>query len=141
MSNNLYEAHVQWRNRPKDQRYESLQELIDAVKGRRMRSRSADVDVKRLRMDFAGEGVILSSPNMVSEPSHYSFGQFAGWVGAPPAYLRKLSPKLVADNINEGIARGVTQDGRPVESLKLMSVSRADGEESDLQAVTSTTYG
>src|SRR5215475_11967490 len=116
MKDNLYEAHSQWRSRPQDQRYESLQELIDAVKGRRMRSRSIDVEVEKLSAQTDGEALVFSSPTVVAEPTHYSFGQLSGLIKAPPGYLRTLPTDLAVLNLNHGIkeARG----GKPV---KLMS--------------------
>lgn len=46
---NLMEAHAQWASRPNDERFETLGALSDAVNGRRMRSRSVDVECGRTR--------------------------------------------------------------------------------------------
>jgi len=100
-----------------------------------MRSRSVDVEVTDITPLEAEGKLMIGSPNLVAEPSHWSFGQFAGWVGAPPAYLRKLSTKLAIGCLQEGVQNSPTKG-----SLKLMAVSNADSF-SSLQAVTSTTYG
>lgn len=138
---NLYEAHTQWRNRPQDQRFETLSDLRDFVSNRRMRSRSADVEVIDLsaRVTQGSDGkdaLVFSAPKMIVEPSHWSFGQLSGFIGAPPAYLRTLPNQLAVENINHGIK--VTRGEKP---LKLMAISPDDGDLSTLQAVTSTTYG
>jgi hypothetical protein len=130
-------ASNQWMNRPADQRFESLADLQAAVHARRLRSRSADVDVVRVEAALTDGRLVLNSQIEPSEPTHWSFGQLAASVGAPGAYLRTLSPELTVENLNYGLRHNASRS-----TAKFMTVARdADSEPNVLQAVTSTTYG
>ena len=137
--NNLYQAHAQWLARPADQRFETLQALNEAVTARRLRSRSVDVDLGTVcATECASEGTITINRGLKAvEPTHWSFGQLSGWIGAPADYLRKLPLSLAVQNINYGIAYSAKERG----ALKFMAITREDSEINTLQAVTSTTYG
>lgn len=127
-------ASNQWATRPADQRFETLAELGAAVGARRMRSRGVDVDLPRIEVRAEGGGLVVNSAISPSVPSHWSFGQLAGLLGAPASYLRKLPMQLAADCLNDGVRR------MPRESVKFMTVAADDGL-GTLQAVTSPTYG
>lgn len=45
-------------------------------------------------------------------PTHWSFGQFAGLVGAPAAYLRQLPAPLAGINLQYGLTSHRTDDDR-----------------------------
>lgn len=131
---NLMEAHNQWKSRPADQRFETLQSLRDSVHGRRIRSRAKNEDITAIRADVVDGNLILNSRIAPSEPNHWSFGQLATWLKAPASYLRTLPINLTADCLNNGIKQS------KFNTLKFMSVERNNGPDI-LQAVTSTTYG
>lgn len=132
----LKTAHNQWANRPADQRFKSLDELMAAMSRRRMHSRAQDVNVQKLHLEASDEGIIVNGETTPSEPSNWAFGQLASTVGAPATYLRRLSPGLAVDCLREGIVKDPEKD-RKVKLMRLES----DEEGSILQAVTSPTYG
>lgn len=133
--NNLYEASQQWATRPQDQRYETLTALADSVNGRRMVSRSIDLDADRIEVKADNGLLTVNSTLEPCEPSHWSFGQLSNLVGAPASYLRKLPLPLVTQCLNHGIKNNVAK-----EAVKFMTIQRDSGANL-LQAVTSTTYG
>jgi len=131
------QAHTQWANRPADQRFQTLDELAKAVSDRRLRSRSVDVDISQVTAKSEDGTILLNRGFNAVEPSHWSFGQLAGWVKAPASYLRSIPQPLAVDCINDGIKRHAAEVG----SLKFMAISAEGDENNTLQAVTSTTYG
>lgn len=135
---NLTEAHTQWANRPADQRYQSLEALAAAVKSRRLRSRSIDVDVGTVSARLEHGTIALNRGMQSVEPTHWSFGQLSSWLKAPAGYLRdQLSPDLAVQCINHGIEKHKQSLG----ALKFMAITEEDRDLNTLQAVTSTTYG
>lgn len=130
------EASVQWRNRPADQRFETLEALRASVHSRRLRSRSTDIDCERLAVETNSAGrLIVNSEIQPSEPTHWAFGQLATQVKAPAAYLRSLPNDLVVDCLRHGFKN------TDRESVKFMTIASEDGDVNTLQAVTSATYG
>jgi len=137
---NLYEASAQWRDRPADQRFETLDALQQAVEGRRSRSRSETVPLNTLTVeaDEAGDSVrLINHRGTTVHPTHWSFGQLCQRIGAPAGYLRTLPVPLLADNLKHSLTHADKED------LKLLTVERpeADATSDTLQAATSTTYG
>ncbi len=98
----------EWFSRPADQRYTSLPELFGSVKRRTDRSRtrtveSAAVRVEASRDDAEGLALVLPGSAEPVAPTHWSFGQLAGLVGAPAAYLRQLPAALAGINLQYGL--------------------------------------
>lgn len=134
---NLMTASREWAYRPADQRFQTLDALHAAVAARRNRSRSSDVSLDSLEATATadGNGIELNHGIVPSMPTNWAFGQLAGWLKAPAEYLRRLPTELAVRNLNHGI-KNADRD-----TLKLMTVTSADGENNFLQAVTSPTYG
>ena len=87
----------EWFNRPDDERYLSLDDLWASVKGRSERSRSrvvqtADIRVEATRDSAERLNLMLPKAQEPVAPTHWAFGQLAGIVGAPAAYLRSGFP-------------------------------------------------
>ena len=98
----------EWFSRPADERYLSLSELFAAVRGRTERSRtrtfeSAAIRVEATRDDAERLALTLPGSDVPVAPTHWSFGQLAGLVGAPAAYLRQLPAPLAGINLQFGL--------------------------------------
>lgn len=133
---NLMEAHAQWASRPSDQRFPDLASLKESVGGRRMRSRSVDIDTSRTRVSSDGATLTINGSLQPCEPTHWSFGQLSTAIGAPAGYLRTLPQDLLVQNLNHGLQAHERQ------SLKFMTIAAEEpGRPNTLQAITSTTYG
>jgi len=137
MSVNLFQAHNQWATRPSDQRFQSLDALAASVNSRRLRSRSVDVDVSKVSAKVENETIVFNRGFQSVEPSHWSFGQMAGWLKAPASYLRTIPTDLAVQCLNHGI----TAQAKDLGALKFMAITSEDDSLNTLQAVTSTTYG
>lgn len=132
---NLMTASNQWATRPADERFETLADLRASVHGRRLRSRSVDLDLPRVSVGSNDDVIEINSAIAPSQPTHWAFGQLAGLVGAPANYLRSLPIPIVRQALNHGIVNSTKG------AVKFMTLSDPDGGDATLQAVTSTTYG
>lgn len=138
----IMEANKQWRNRPLDERFETLSGLRDSVHNRRLRCRSEDVDRNDVVLEAIGDvGIVANSRITPCAPSHWAFGQLCqasriNGVSAPASYLRQLPTALAVSCLNQGLKSGDR------ESHKFMTIAAEQpGHPNILQAVTSTTYG
>lgn len=127
----------EWFNRPDDERYLSLSELMAAVKGRADRSRtrtveSAAVRVEASRDDAERLDLVLPGSDLALAPTHWSFGQLAALVGAPAAYLRQLPAPLAGINLQYGLTSHRAEQVKTLETM--------DGRV-ELRAVTGPDYG
>lgn len=138
------QAHDQWRSRPMDQRFQTLDALAESVMGRRARSRSMDIDKGKVVAEVHDGGIVINNNITACAPTHWAFGQLAtasrlNGVSAPANYLRQLPVDLAVQCLNTGFTGGDR------EAHKFMTIAAPDdapdGTPNTLQAVTSTTYG
>lgn len=129
-------AHNQWANRPADQRFQTLEALREHTEKRRSLSREAVKNITDLRAEVHDGGLMIGNGNRM-EPTNWSFGQFAGLLKAPPAFLQTLTPQTCSIVLNERISK--SSDFMDKEEFKVMRVLNDDGD--TLQAITSTRYG
>ena len=127
----------EWFSRPADERYLSLSDLKRAVRGRADRSRtrvveSALIHVEANRSNAERLSLILPGAEKPVSPTHWSFGQLAGLVGAPAAYLRQLPAALAGINLQYGLT------SHRAEQVKTLEIE--DGRV-ELRAVTGPDYG
>lgn len=105
---NLYDASYQWANRPDDERFESLDSMLNATRAYAQNAVATTVPVGALRVEAdAGDIKLVGKQNIPAKLTHYSFGQLASLIGAPAKYLRTLPATLATQNLNHGLkARG-----------------------------------
>ena len=127
----------EWFSRPDDERYLSLGALHEAVRGRAERATARTVetrairveakvsDVSRLALAFPGRDAPVS-------PTHWSFGQLCGLVGAPSGYLRQLPAPLAGINLQHGLTST---------RAELVKTLEAEDGRVELRAVTGPDYG
>jgi hypothetical protein len=127
----------EWFNRPADERYLSLSELMASVKGRAERSRTRTVESAAVRVEASRDNaerldLVLPDSDQPVAPTHWSFGQLAALVGAPAAYLRQLPAPLAGINLQYGLT------SHRAERVKTLETN--DGR-LELRAVTGPDYG
>ena len=127
----------EWFNRPDDERYLSLSELMASVKGRADRSRNRTVESAAVRVEASRDNaerldLVLPGSDVALAPTHWSFGQLAALVGAPAAYLRQLPAPLAGINLQYGLTSHRAEQVKTLETL--------DGRV-ELRAVTGPDYG
>ena len=99
----------EWFNRPPDERFLSLTDLWNSVKGRSERSRTRIVESAAIRVEASRDNaerlaLIMPGSDRPIAPTHWSFGQLAGLVGAPANYLRQLPAPLAGINLQYGLS-------------------------------------
>jgi len=127
----------EWFSRPADERYLSLSDLYTAVRGRTERSRTQTVESAAIRVEASRDdaerlALMLPGSDAPIAPTHWSFGQLAGLVGAPAAYLRQLPAPLAGINLQYGLT------SHRAEQVKTLEIE--DGRV-ELRAVTGCEYG
>jgi hypothetical protein len=127
----------EWFSRPDDERYLSLGALHAAVHARAERATSRTVETRRLRVEADRDGaarlaLIMPGRDEPVAPTHWSFGQLCGLVGAPAGYLRDLPAPLAGINLQHGLL------AHRAELIKTLETG--DGRV-ELRAVTGPDYG
>lgn len=130
--------HREYAARPKDERFPSLEALVqNATEDKRLSvERKFNLRDLHVTPHLESQSVQLTSPRGSAKFTHWSFGQLARTIGAPAAYLRELPVQLAADCINHGIANAPI--GQDINVL----VRAGNGDPTPtVRAATSDTYG
>lgn len=134
----LTKAHHQWANRPDDQRFTSLDEMLAFSRAQRRASRSLEIATREIEARPIADdpkGLVIIGPDEQPViPTNWAFGQIAQRIKAPAGYLRTLPSDLASDCINDGLQR------RAVEDVGTLLRSSGEGPAS-LAAMTGPKYG
>lgn len=100
----LLKAHNQWKNRPADERFWDLNEMLQTAKVMKAQGVEKDGVTADLRVE-AGETdlMLVGRAGVQAKVSNHAFGQLSARVGAPASYLRELPATLAAQNLNHGL--------------------------------------
>lgn len=113
---NLYGASRQWAERPADQRFWTISDMLEKMSDYTSECRVDPVALSECSIITSGDGygpeydgdddlLLLTPSDDVISFQHYSFGQLAGIAKSPAAYLRELPAPLAAQCLNHGLAR------------------------------------
>ena len=127
----------EWFSRPDDERYLSLTELHDAVRGRADCATARTVETRTIRVEASrdnAERLALTLPGRDAPvaPTNWSFGQMCSLVGAPASYLRQLPAPLAGINLQHGLLS---------HRAELVKTLEAEDGRVELRAVTGPDYG
>src|ERR1700682_5849001 len=127
----------EWFSRPDDERYLSLTDLHNAVRRRADRAQARTVETRAVRVEATranAERLALMVPGRDEPiaPTHWSFGQLCGLVGAPSSYVRQLPASLAGINLQHGLLS---------HRAELVKTLEADDGRVELRAVTGPDYG
>lgn len=101
----LMKASHEWSTRAPDERFNSLLALKHKASEERNLMATRTLNSRDLHVALHDGDVVLNGKSgATANLTHYSFGALAGRAGAPPSYLRELSPRLVVECLNEGFA-------------------------------------
>lgn len=100
----LFKAHQQWKSRPSDERFPTIQSLYDATLAYANTACEAKVVNGDVRVEVVdGEVQLVGKKGTPAHLTHWAFGQLANRVGAPASYMRELPATLAAQNLNHGL--------------------------------------
>ena len=127
----------EWFSRPDDERYLSLTDLHDAVRGRADRAQARTVESRAVRVEAARDNaerlaLLVPGRDELVAPTHWSFGQLCTLVGAPSSYMRQLPASLSGINLQHGLLS---------HRAELVKTLEADDGRIELRAVTGPDYG
>lgn len=104
-STTLTRASAQWRDRPADERFLSIEEWRAAAHRFKDRSSEEVIDLSRLRLGYDGDEILVNESRM----SNWAFSQLSSRLKAPASYLRTLPPDLALLNMKHGLAANVVE--------------------------------
>ena len=127
----------EWYSRPDDERYLSLTTLHDAVRSRAELATARTVESRAVRVEASRDNaerlaLIVPGREEPVSPTHWSFGQLCGLVGAPSSYMRQLPAPLAGINLQHGLRS---------HRAELVKTLEADDGRVELRAVTGPDYG
>lgn len=142
----LMQASREWANRPDDERFTNLNDLLAHFKAQREASTERTISADRLTVRNDPKdpisGLLLTAPKakgeaeLVATPTHYSFNQLARRAGTPTDYARSLPVELTSKLINYGLRRE-TDEGK---ATSLLLTDMGNGY-TKVRAATSDSYG
>ena len=127
----------EWFSRPDDERYLSLTDLFDAVRRRADRAQARTVESRAVKVEAARDNaerlaLLVPGRDEPVAPTHWSFGQLCGLVGAPSSYMRQLPAPLAGINLQHGLLS---------HRAELLKTLETDEGRLTLRAVTGPDYG
>src|SRR5258707_14136550 len=127
----------EWFSRPDDERYLSLTDLYDAVRRRADRAPARTVESRAVKVEAARDNaerlaLLVPGRDEPVAPTHWSFGQLCGLVGAPSSYMRQLPGPLAGINLQHGLLS---------HRAELLKTLETDDGRVELRAVTGPDYG
>lgn len=154
-------SHInnEWRNRPRDERFLSLDELHHYCLERSKRCYSESTPMRRLAvsaLEMGSEPLATSPPigpdndladkryhivfqtdaGHIVDSTHWAFTQLAAAINTPAQYLRRVDPRIAVDLIDYGIT---FLSGR--DEHQMFIESEATGRMGKMRAFTSPSYG
>lgn len=132
----LMQANHQWATRPADERFVSLDAMLEHFSRIRRESRALVAATRDLTFlpDDDNKGLtVISKSEIPYAPTHWAMGQLASLAGAPAGWLRQLPSPLVADQLNYAL-----NHIRDVEDVGLLLHSNGSR---SLRAATGPNYG
>lgn len=133
----LFKAHNQWSNRPADERFWDLNEMLETAKVVKRQAVEKSATIANLRVEAnAGDLVLIGKSGVQAQISNYAFGQLSSRVGAPASYLRELPATLAAQNLNHGL-KTLGEDKDATDAKLLFNVNGSVV----LRAATTMRYG
>lgn len=111
---NLYEASNQWRNRPPDERFPSLDAMFERTQAYAANAQEFAKYFSDLKVLATSGDLVLSAGQAPAKLTHHAFGQMARLAHAPANYMRELPAHLAAQCLNSGIERYSKTENKPL---------------------------
>ena len=127
----------EWFSRHDDERYLSLSSLYDSVRSRADSATTRTVETRALKVEASRDSaerlaLLLPGRDEPVAPTHWSYGQLCGLVGAPASYLRQLPAALAGINLQHGLLASREEQVKTLET---------DDGRVELRAATGPDYG
>lgn len=128
----------EWYARPADEKFLSMDELLQHAKSVAEASRADILDSNKVKVEAPdNHTIVLDLPTGETvKPSHWSFSQLCSLVEAPASYMHRLPAQIAGINLQHGLV------GHRAEKLKSYTIQRQNGHtDIQLRAMTGPDYG
>jgi hypothetical protein len=134
----LTRASQQWRERPADECFETLDALLAATRGHHQRAVQVKKPFHEIRVTHGtnDEIYLVGQGGKMIRPNHWAFGQLCQRVGAPASYLRELPAHLAVENLRHGLEAATDEEA----AVLLVEKPEQSGDIATLRAMTSDKY-
>lgn len=99
----LMAASRQWANRPADERFWTLQEMLEVTRQAAMHGQSVQTSIANCRIVNKNDDLVLETEDKTYGFNNWSFGQFCRRVGAPDSYIQSLPADIATNALNYNI--------------------------------------
>jgi len=138
MSKNLMTAHNEWANRPKDERFETLDALHANVNARRLECVDDRVSLRGAEFDATLGRPVLNAYGRKLTFTHWALTQMLGKLSIPKDFLGLLSPPAADVVLNDRLGRALEEGD--IDSPQRMLMRKQDAVNSTVRALHSTRY-
>lgn len=98
----LMDAHKQWAHRPADERFWTLDEMLDACQ--HYKDTAVDADVSGITLGADSQDIWMEHSGQQAKLSNWAFEQLAARVKAPAGYLQTLPAPIAAIALQHGLS-------------------------------------
>ena len=106
---NLYDASRQWADRPADERFWTLDDMLEQCEKYASSACQAKILMNELRVtpaeDCPTDIRLIGPADIPAKLTHWSFGQLCQRVNAPAGYLRTMPAEIASDCLTHGLTR------------------------------------
>jgi len=107
----LFKASRQWAERPADERFWDIPEMLEQCRAYALAARNAPVHYNQLKAEAVGQDLALVGRQGINATlTNYAMTQLCQRIKAPAGYLRNLPVELAAENINHGLSTRDSSD-------------------------------
>jgi hypothetical protein len=125
----------QFASRPSEERYTSLDDMLDMMISRQSRSDTTNMPISEIEADLTKDGRLgLAVQGAVMDPTNYSFQQYCQHIGVPAAFISRAlggNPRLARDVLRHAL-NAVDDPSKEVQAFHSGS---------DLRGITGPNYG
>jgi hypothetical protein len=124
MKDNSLNLQKQWLRRSADECFADLPTLHQYNVKKREITRQQTVNLAELQVVSKDNDIAVIAAGKELQVSNFAFTRLAQQIGASPDYLRRLSPELVASNLNYGLAN-IANGSKPVVDLQAWEIDES----------------
>jgi hypothetical protein len=139
MPQELYQAHAQWANRPADERFASLEDLLAFTQRQKQNSQESVRQLSDIKLGYSHDNELtMNGSGEFAYFSNWAFGQACRMIGAPASYLRTLPVDMARNCLQYGLERS---NEKSLVLTRSSNSANSDADKRCVSAFTSDSYG
>ena len=134
----LMAAHRQWANRAADERFETLEAMLDRAEAKKRNASEFMTTLSKISVrPIDGEGIEIVGTTGKSAPTNFAAEQLLTSIGLPNRLTSLLSAEIMSDAINYRLQQEIAEQDREINVL----LDKSDPSINTVRAITSARYG